>query len=192
MPFKPGSKLGPYEIISAVETAKADEELYRASDMRLKRKVAIKVFDRQFSESFVRDARADIFAYGAVLHEMITGKKAFEGKSRILLISAIATAEPEPLSSVKAAPLIATAFNETHGRISPDGKWIAYTSNSTGRNEIYVRPFPSGACRYQISFHGGDWPRWRRDGKELGNTITRHWFYPGLLTMDHIGVRFRS
>jgi Tol biopolymer transport system component len=67
----------------------------------------------------------------------------------------------------KPAPLIASPFYETHGQISPDGKWIAYTSNSTGRNEVYVQPFPSGSGRYQISFHGGDWPRWRGDGKEL-------------------------
>jgi len=67
----------------------------------------------------------------------------------------------------KAAPLIASDANETHAQISPDGKWIAYTSNSTGRNEVYVQPFPSGSGRYQISFHGGDWPRWRGDSKEL-------------------------
>jgi len=67
----------------------------------------------------------------------------------------------------KPAPLIATQYNETHAQISPDGKWIAYTSNSTGRNEVYVQPFPSGTGRYQISFHGGDWPRWRGDSKEL-------------------------
>jgi Tol biopolymer transport system component len=71
------------------------------------------------------------------------------------------------LEDKKAAPLIASAFNETHAQVSADGKWIAYTSNSTGRNEIYVQPFPSGAGRYQISYHGGDWPRWRRDGKEI-------------------------
>ena len=67
----------------------------------------------------------------------------------------------------KPSPLIATPAAETHGQISPDGKWIAYTSNSTGRNEVYVRPFPSGAGGWQISNRGGDWPRWRRDGKEL-------------------------
>jgi Tol biopolymer transport system component len=71
------------------------------------------------------------------------------------------------LEDKKAAPLIASPFYETHGQISSDGKWIAYTSNLTGRNEVYVQPFPSGSGRYQISFHGGDWPRWRRDGKEL-------------------------
>jgi eukaryotic-like serine/threonine-protein kinase len=71
------------------------------------------------------------------------------------------------LEDKKAAPLIASQPNETHAQISADGKWIAYTSDSTGRPEVYVRPFPSGSGLYQISFHGGDWPRWRRDGKEL-------------------------
>ncbi len=71
------------------------------------------------------------------------------------------------LEDKKAEPLIATEFDETHGQISADGKWIAYTSNRTGREEIYVQPFPSGTGHYQISYHGGDWPRWRCDGKEL-------------------------
>jgi Tol biopolymer transport system component len=72
------------------------------------------------------------------------------------------------LDDKKAAPLIATEFNEIHPQISPDGKWIAYTDNSTNnKNEIYVQPFPTGTDRYQVSNDGGDWPRWRGDGKEL-------------------------
>ncbi|MBK5290646.1 MAG: serine/threonine-protein kinase [Acidobacteriia bacterium] len=67
----------------------------------------------------------------------------------------------------KPAPFIATSAAETHGQISADGKWIAYTSNLTGRNEIYIQQFPTGEGRWQISNRGGDWPRWRKDGKEL-------------------------
>ena len=55
-------------------------------------------------------------------------------------------------------------------QVSPDGKWIAFTSTLTGRREIYVQPFPSGSGRWQISpdaNNGGDWPRWRRDSQEL-------------------------
>jgi Tol biopolymer transport system component len=64
---------------------------------------------------------------------------------------------------------VATPFNETHGQISPDGRWIAYASNETKADqyEIYVRPFPTGAGRWQVSRTGGDFPRWSRDGKEL-------------------------
>lgn len=72
------------------------------------------------------------------------------------------------LADKKAAPLISSPFNETHAQISPDGKWIAYTSNSVGnRREIHVQPFPTGSGHWQVSNGGGDWPRWKADGKEL-------------------------
>ena len=55
--------------------------------------------------------------------------------------------------------------------MSPDSKWIAYTSNLTGRKEVWVRPFPAGLGQWRISpdarTFGGDWPRWRRDSQEL-------------------------
>jgi Tol biopolymer transport system component len=56
----------------------------------------------------------------------------------------------------KPSPFVATPFNESHGQISPDGKASAYTSNATGRNEIYGQPFPAGSGRWQISVAGGD------------------------------------
>ena len=72
------------------------------------------------------------------------------------------------LADKKAVPLANTPFIETHAQISPDGKWIAYSSDLAGnRREIHVRPFPSGAGQWQISDAGGDWPRWRNDGKAL-------------------------
>jgi Tol biopolymer transport system component/predicted Ser/Thr protein kinase len=72
------------------------------------------------------------------------------------------------LDDKKAEKLIATPANEIHPQISPDGKWIAYTDNSKDeRNEVYVRPFPSGAGLYQISDSGGDWPRWNGNSKEI-------------------------
>jgi eukaryotic-like serine/threonine-protein kinase len=53
------------------------------------------------------------------------------------------------------------------GKLSPDGQWIAYTSNDSGRWEIYLRPFPPKGGKSLISTNGGVTPRWRRDGKEL-------------------------
>lgn len=59
------------------------------------------------------------------------------------------------------------SFNETQAQLSPDGRWIAYTSNESGRDEVYVQAFPSGGSKRQVSINGGVMPRWRRDGKEL-------------------------
>lgn len=67
----------------------------------------------------------------------------------------------------KPFPVVQTAFDEVHGQFSPDGRWVAYASNETGRYEVYVRPFPEGGGRWQLSTGGGIYPRWRRDGLEL-------------------------
>ncbi|HXI04475.1 MAG TPA: protein kinase, partial [Candidatus Saccharimonadales bacterium] len=57
--------------------------------------------------------------------------------------------------------------NQSQGQFSPDGKWIAYTSGESGEKEVFVRPFPHGDERWQISAAGGSQPRWRDDGGEL-------------------------
>lgn len=56
---------------------------------------------------------------------------------------------------------------DVEGQFSPDGHWIAYASNESGRWEVYAAPFPGPGVRYQVSTDGGQQPRWRRDGKEL-------------------------
>ncbi len=62
---------------------------------------------------------------------------------------------------------LATEFFERFPAISPNGRWIAYMSDESGREEIYVRPFPIAAGKWQVSDGGGDWPSWSRDGSEL-------------------------
>src|SRR5262249_30450438 len=58
-------------------------------------------------------------------------------------------------------------FDELRGQFSPDGKWIAFMSNESGRYEIYVQPFPAGGNKFPISTNGGSQVRWRRDGAGL-------------------------
>jgi eukaryotic-like serine/threonine-protein kinase len=60
-----------------------------------------------------------------------------------------------------------TRFNEASGQFSPDGRWIAYSSNETGRTEVYVAPFQRPGRTVPISTGGGGSPRWRQDGREL-------------------------
>jgi eukaryotic-like serine/threonine-protein kinase len=67
----------------------------------------------------------------------------------------------------KPFPLVQTAFDEQSAQFSPDGHWIAYQSNESGRTEIYVQPFPGPGNNRQISSAGGTQVRWGRDGKEL-------------------------
>jgi hypothetical protein len=60
-----------------------------------------------------------------------------------------------------------TPFNAQMGTFSPDGHWVAYVSNDSGKDEIYVVPFPNPGARVQVSIAGGSQPRWRRDGREI-------------------------
>jgi hypothetical protein len=60
-----------------------------------------------------------------------------------------------------------TKFEEGFGQFSPDGRWVAYRSDESGRSEVYVAPFPGPGGKWQISTAGGTLPRWRRDGTEI-------------------------
>ena len=64
-------------------------------------------------------------------------------------------------------PLLQTKFAETFASFSPDGRWIAYVSDETGTEEVYVREFQGSGETWHVSTSGGSFPRWRRDGKEL-------------------------
>jgi serine/threonine protein kinase/Tol biopolymer transport system component len=67
----------------------------------------------------------------------------------------------------KPFPFLQTQFNEEGGRFSPDGRWVTYDSNESGKYEVYVAPFPGPGGKWQISTAGGDSPQWRRDGTEI-------------------------
>jgi serine/threonine protein kinase len=64
-------------------------------------------------------------------------------------------------------PFIASLDDDSQAQFSPDQRWVAFTSSESGRNEVYVRPFPDGDGKWQISSYGGSEPRWKGDGKEL-------------------------
>jgi serine/threonine protein kinase/Tol biopolymer transport system component len=73
-----------------------------------------------------------------------------------------------PLSGdKKPAPVVTTPFSENQAQFSPDGRWIAYVSNDSGPNQVYVQPFLRPGGKAQVSAGAGQWPRWRRDGKEI-------------------------
>ena len=71
------------------------------------------------------------------------------------------------VSEKKPIPIIHSDANEIQGQLSSDSRWMAFTSDVSGRNEIYVQPFPAADNLHKISISGGQQPRWKRDGKEL-------------------------
>jgi serine/threonine-protein kinase len=71
------------------------------------------------------------------------------------------------MSDHKSQPFLVTPFNEGDPTFSPDGNWMAYVSNESGRPEVYVQPFPGPGGKWQISTEGGTEPAWNRNGKEL-------------------------
>jgi Tol biopolymer transport system component len=64
-------------------------------------------------------------------------------------------------------PFKRTPASERQASFSPDGRWMAYASNESGRSEIYVEPVPGPGGRWQVSANGGEQPRWVRNGREI-------------------------
>ncbi len=75
----------------------------------------------------------------------------------------ILTMDDEPKTEV----FLGTPFNEYHPMFSPDGRWLAYTSDESGRAEVYVRAFPGPGGKWQVSTDGGVYPLWAPSGREL-------------------------
>jgi eukaryotic-like serine/threonine-protein kinase len=71
------------------------------------------------------------------------------------------------LDTRKLVAAVPAEFNEDQGRLSPDSRWIAYTSDESGAREIYIQRFPNSARKLRVSVAGGREPEWRGDGKEL-------------------------
>jgi Tol biopolymer transport system component len=83
-----------------------------------------------------------------------TGRSRDSGDHDIWVMSADGT---------DARPFLRTPANEREPAVSPSGKWVAYTSDETGQDEIWVEPFPKGGARFRVSEHGGSYPVWASD-----------------------------
>ncbi len=90
--------------------------------------------------------------------EILCTLQPVSGGSQLVLI---------PASGGKMTPFLTSGSTESDGQISPDGKWVAYSSNESGDWEIYVTSFPGASGKWQVSRGGGTEPRWRADGKQI-------------------------
>ena len=73
----------------------------------------------------------------------------------------------EPATGGVSSALVQSPFKEKDARLSPDGRWLAYTSNESGSFQIYVRSVRNAGGKYQMSTVGGSSPRWSRDGRQI-------------------------
>jgi serine/threonine-protein kinase len=85
-------------------------------------------------------------------------------------------------------PLVATGADEYSGSVSPDGRWLAYQSNESGRFEIYVRNLAEGGGRWQVSTAGGEEPRWSADGRELFFRIDNRFMHADVVSRQAFGA----
>ena len=72
-----------------------------------------------------------------------------------------------PLDGGEPYKFLHSTFDESNGVFSPDGRWMAYTSDESGRGEVYLTPFPGPGRRWRVSTDGGLFPLWSRTGREL-------------------------
>jgi Tol biopolymer transport system component len=86
------------------------------------------------------------------------------------------------------SPLVATGADEYSGSVSPDGRWLAYQSNESGRFEIYVRNLAEGGGRWQVSTAGGEEPRWSADGRELFFRIDNRFMHAEVVSRQPFGA----
>jgi hypothetical protein len=180
MALAAGTRLGAYEIVDLVGEDGMGQ-VYRARDAKLNREVAIKILPDAFASDADRVARftREAQTLDTLNHPHIAQIYGLEHSSTTTAL-VMELVEGEDLAQRiatsgdrKPIPLVITPADEAAAVFSPDGKWIAYGSDESGRREIYVRDFapdrvPStGSGKWQISIAGGDKPRWSHDGKHI-------------------------
>jgi serine/threonine protein kinase/Tol biopolymer transport system component len=112
--------------------------------------------DERRLSSLMVNGPSQVTKDGKVLFFWVVSEKAAQGIGAMPLAGAD---EPEVI--------VQSAFPNVEPQLSPDGRWLAYASPETGRNEVYVQPYPPTGARWQVSSDGGRQPLWRADGREL-------------------------
>jgi Tol biopolymer transport system component len=93
--------------------------------------------------------------------------------------------------AAEATPFLEGPADERHARFSPDGRWVAYSSDETGDYEVFVRPFPGTGGRWQISNAGLD-PYWSSDGRSIHYRANRAWWVVDVDPGDVKDAPFRT
>ncbi|HET9409355.1 MAG TPA: protein kinase [Candidatus Sulfotelmatobacter sp.] len=137
--------------------------IYYGSNVRGAYHIYAKAADGTGSEQVILEDDAfdypwDISSDGKYLAYM---RPAADGKGGTEIWALPLSADRKPFS------VLSSSFTNYSTAISPDGKWMAYSSTESGRFEVYVTAFPGGGAKWEVSVNGGSMPKWRHDGKEL-------------------------
>ncbi|HEY9166565.1 MAG TPA: protein kinase [Candidatus Kryptonia bacterium] len=103
-----------------------------------------------------------VYSFSADMKYALLGDVGFAGKNSgwdLLVLSLTGTKTP--------VKFLATDFNERAAQFSPNMKWVAYVSDESGRNQVYIVPFGNGNGKWQVSVDGGDFPLWMENGKKI-------------------------
>ncbi len=122
------------------------------------------------SQIYVQDARGGAPSEPVFDSPDFVGATDWSADGRTLLLQNMTQLKVEALSfaALQAPALVLrSAFLEGDGRLSPDGRWLAYSSTESGSWDVYVQPYPTLAGKWRVSVDGGFRPVWRRDGREL-------------------------
>ena len=135
-----------WSIAYSANAPTGKDVMIRSLDGKKQRVLAMRT-GMQFPSDWVRNASA-----------LLVTEQAGPDRNDILV---------QPIDGSTPRPYAATEADETAARVSPDGRWVAYTSDRTGRAEVYIDSYPSPSRRALVSSGGGVHPAWRGDGREL-------------------------
>ncbi len=107
----------------------------------------------------IQGINASVYDWSRDGRFIVYGQQVAETKDDLWLLA--------PDGDRKSVPYLRTSANEIDAQFSPDGRWMAYASDESGRYQVYIQGVPAGPAKWQVSANGGIQPRWSHDGKEL-------------------------
>jgi Tol biopolymer transport system component len=159
-----GSRPLPIRISAAIETddqAVWSPDASRLAWVRGRRSIIVRGAQAVLPEETIRrfDGPVRLWDWSADARWLIVGLTDPATRDDLWILSARGDEDPRPL--------IRSPFSEHDAAVSPDGRWIAFASDESGRDDIYVDTFPLPGHRSRLTLGGGSTPRWRRDGREI-------------------------
>lgn len=159
-----GSRPLPLRVSAAIQTddhAVWSPDASRLAWVRGRRSIIVRGAQAELPEETLRafDGPVRLWDWSTDGRWLILGLTDAATRDDLWMLSSRGDDEPRPI--------VRSPFSDTDAVVSPDGKWIAFASDESGHDEIYVDTFPTASQRARLTLGGGSMPRWRGDGREL-------------------------